>query len=35
VLDALTTEQVAQLNDICAAVLTRVDPDGTLGPRLP
>jgi DNA-binding MarR family transcriptional regulator len=34
VLDALTKEQVAQLDDICRAVLTRVDPDGTRGPRL-
>ena len=35
VLDALTPEQVAQLNEICTAVLTRVDPDGTLAPPLP
>src|SRR6187551_484320 len=35
VLDALSKEQVAQLDEICQAVLTRVDPDGTRGPRLP
>jgi DNA-binding MarR family transcriptional regulator len=35
VLDALTGEQVAQLNEICRAVLTRLDPDGTLAPPLP
>lgn len=35
VLDALTDQQVSQLNEICKAILTRVDPDGTLAPPLP
>jgi DNA-binding MarR family transcriptional regulator len=35
VLDALTPEQVAQLNEICTALLTKLDPDGTLVPPLP
>ncbi len=35
VVDALDTEQLAQLNDICTALLSRLDPDGTLVPPLP
>jgi DNA-binding MarR family transcriptional regulator len=35
VLDALTDEQVAQVNEICQALLTKLDPDGTLVPPLP
>jgi DNA-binding MarR family transcriptional regulator len=35
VLDALTLEQVSQLNGICTALLTRLDPDGTLAPPMP
>jgi DNA-binding MarR family transcriptional regulator len=35
VFDALTPEQVKQLDDICAALLERVDPDGTLAPPMP
>jgi DNA-binding MarR family transcriptional regulator len=35
VFDALTGEQVAQLNEICTALLTTVDPDGTLAPPMP
>ena len=32
VIDALCPEQVGQLKDITAAVLTRLDPDGTMAP---
>ena len=35
VLDALTPEQVSQLNELCTALLTKLDPDGTLVPPLP
>lgn len=35
VLDALTAEQVEQLNEISRAMLTRIDPDGTLASPLP
>jgi DNA-binding MarR family transcriptional regulator len=35
VLDALTPDQVAQLNEICTALLTRLDLDGTLAPPMP
>jgi DNA-binding MarR family transcriptional regulator len=35
VLDALTPDQVGQLNEICTALLTRLDPDGTLAPPMP
>jgi DNA-binding MarR family transcriptional regulator len=35
VVDALTPTQIEQLNDICTAMLTRLDPDGTLVPPLP
>ena len=35
VLDALTSEQVAQLNELCTALLTKLDPDGTLVPPMP
>jgi DNA-binding MarR family transcriptional regulator len=35
VLDALDAAQVAQLNEICTALLTKLDPDGTLVPPLP
>jgi DNA-binding MarR family transcriptional regulator len=35
VIDALTPIQVGQLNEICASMLTRLDPDGTLVPPLP
>jgi DNA-binding MarR family transcriptional regulator len=35
VLDALTGKQVEQLNEICTALLTRLDPDGTLAPPMP
>jgi DNA-binding MarR family transcriptional regulator len=32
VIDALTSEQVDQLKDITAAILTRLDPEGTMAP---
>jgi DNA-binding MarR family transcriptional regulator len=32
VIDALSPEQVHQLKDIAAAILTRLDPDGSLAP---
>jgi len=35
VLDALTDQQVAQVDEICQALLTKLDPDGTLVPPLP
>jgi DNA-binding MarR family transcriptional regulator len=35
VFDALTPEQVQQLNEICTAVLSKIDPDGTLVPPPP
>jgi DNA-binding MarR family transcriptional regulator len=35
VLDALSAEQVTQAGEICRALLTRLDPDGTLAPPLP
>jgi DNA-binding MarR family transcriptional regulator len=35
VLDALTPEQVSQLNELCTALLTKLDPDGTLVPPMP
>jgi DNA-binding MarR family transcriptional regulator len=35
VLDALKPDQVALLNEICTALLTRLDPDGTLAPPMP
>jgi DNA-binding MarR family transcriptional regulator len=35
VVDALDKEQLAQLNEICIALLSRLDPDGTLVPPLP
>jgi DNA-binding MarR family transcriptional regulator len=35
VLDALKPDQVEQLNEICTALLTRLDPDGTLAPPMP
>ena len=35
VFDALTPEQVQQLDDICSALLKRVDPDGDLAPPMP
>jgi DNA-binding MarR family transcriptional regulator len=35
VLDALDAEQVGNLNEICTALLTKLDPDGTLVPPLP
>ena len=35
VFDALTLEQVKQLDGICAALLERIDPDGTLAPPMP
>jgi DNA-binding MarR family transcriptional regulator len=35
VFDALSPEQVKQLDDICAALLKRVDPDGDLAPPMP
>jgi DNA-binding MarR family transcriptional regulator len=35
VLDALTPAQVGQLNELCEALLTKLDPDGTLVPPLP
>jgi len=35
VLDALTRTQVDQLNEICAALLTKLDPDGILAPPMP
>jgi DNA-binding MarR family transcriptional regulator len=35
VLDALTEEQVTQVGEICRALLTKLDPDGTLAPPLP
>jgi DNA-binding MarR family transcriptional regulator len=35
VIDALTPTQIEQLNEISTALLTRLDPDGTLVPPLP
>ena len=35
VLDALTPAQIGQVNEICTALLTRLDPDGTLLPPMP
>ncbi|HST83992.1 MAG TPA: MarR family winged helix-turn-helix transcriptional regulator [Kineosporiaceae bacterium] len=35
VIDALTEEQVSQLNEISRAVLARIDPDSTQAPPLP
>jgi hypothetical protein len=35
VFDALTAEQVDQLNEISRAVLARIDPEGVLLPPLP
>lgn len=35
VFDALAPEQVQQMHDLCAAILTRVDPEGTLAPPPP
>jgi DNA-binding MarR family transcriptional regulator len=35
VFDALTPSQVRQLDKICAAALTRLDPDGALSTTLP
>jgi DNA-binding MarR family transcriptional regulator len=35
VIDALTEEQVSQLNEISRAVLNRIDPDHTQAPPLP
>jgi DNA-binding MarR family transcriptional regulator len=35
VVDALTPTQVQQLDEICTAMLTKLDPDGTLVPPLP
>jgi DNA-binding MarR family transcriptional regulator len=35
VFDALTPEQVCQLEEISGAVLARLDPDGTLRPPVP
>lgn len=32
VIDALSTEQVAQLSEIAEAILTRLDPDGAMTP---
>jgi DNA-binding MarR family transcriptional regulator len=35
VVDALDAKQLDQLNEICIALLARLDPDGTLVPPLP
>jgi DNA-binding MarR family transcriptional regulator len=35
VLDALDPAQISQLSEICTALLTRLDPDGTLAPPMP
>ncbi|GAA3639780.1 MarR family transcriptional regulator [Kineosporia mesophila] len=35
VFDALTAEQVQQLNEISSAILAKIDPDGTLVPPPP
>ncbi|MDP9824580.1 MarR family winged helix-turn-helix transcriptional regulator [Kineosporia succinea] len=35
VFDALSAEQVQQLGEICTAVLSKIDPDGTLVPPPP
>jgi DNA-binding MarR family transcriptional regulator len=35
VFDAITPAQVEQLNQLCLAILRRIDPDGTLAPPIP